>query len=668
MFTPRWKTSLIGLATALVMMPWLAQADSTTTLPDYPLEVCTTNVDTTQSGSAAAVTNSNIVQGDSTLFASYYNYANLSGDLKAFNIDPSTGTLGSTALWSAQTNMSTSRTVYTYDPSATSTPKQLATSICSTGNGNNATASSWVSYLNTSSITDCQNVITALRGSSTVASGLRTYKIGTIVHSEPVYVSNLARVFQAANDGMLHAFYTVTGGNGSNATTAGNEAWAYIPRAFLASTGQSEAPKIDTYVRNTYTSHKYWLDATPTIETFSTTSGNTTTYNNYFASGYGKGAKGAFSLLLGASSPTPQWQFNTSTSGVSNVGYLYGRPIITQVTIGSTVTKVAIFASGFVFNNESTLAYDLSSDLSNLSSTSNLYVVDLSTGSILKTFTVTGRGLNNIAGYADSYSSLNKVQYVYGGDMDGNVWRFDLTSTSTSSWSVHKLASLSTPITSEPELGQITINGTAKRFVYVGTGRYLTPSDKTSGETGSMYGLIDRVDDSGYTDSSATTPTQLSTVTLASNSYATSADTSTGTPGNISTYGWKATLPSGQRVINSPALANGKVLFTANKPADPCDANTNSPMESWLYVIDYQTGLQTGYFSLASAASSAGLTDTHFLASRPTVIKLSTGDYRAMIRTTDGDTLNVDVGTLLTTSGGSGSTVKGGFWRGIITQ
>ncbi|WP_024301933.1 pilus assembly protein [Pseudogulbenkiania sp. MAI-1] len=655
MFTARWNMRHAALATTLAVAPLLAQADITTTLPDYPLEVCTTSIDLTQSGSAAAVTNSNIVQGDNTLFASYYNYSNLSGDLKAFSIDTTTGAVSSTALWSAQSNIGTSRTLYTYDPETPSTPKQLTTSICSTGSGSHTTASTWVDYLNTTSIADCENVITALRGSSTVATGLRTYKIGTIVHSEAVFVPNLARVFQAANDGMLHAFHTVTGGSGSNATTAGAEAWAYIPRAFLAaSVGQSEAPKIDSYVRSTYILHKYWLDASPAIETFTTTSGNTTTYTNYFASGYGKGAKGAYALTLGASSPTPKWQFNTSTD--SNAGYLYGRPIITQVMIGTTLTKVAIFASGF--NN---------TDLSSLSSNSYLYVVDLSTTTptLLKTFSVAGKGLNYIAGFADSYSALNQVKYVYGGDLDGNVWRFNLTATAASSWTVNKLASLSAPITSEPELSEITINGTPKRFVYVGTGRYLTSSDISSSETGSMYGLIDRIDTvTGYDDEDdATTPSQLSTVTLSSSNYATDTNTTA-----LETYGWKAQLPSGQRVINSPALANGKVLFTANKPADPCDANTTSPMESWLYVIDYKTGLQTGYFSLSSLASSAGLSDTHFLASRPTVVKLSSGNYKAMIRTTDGETLAVDVGTLLTTSGGSGGTVKGMFWREVITQ
>nr|WP_294867738.1 PilC/PilY family type IV pilus protein [uncultured Pseudogulbenkiania sp.] len=676
MSTVRRITRQFALAGILMATPLLAQADASTTLPDTPLEVCTTSVDSSQGGSAAAVTNSNIVQGDSTLFASYYDdtATMMTGDLKAFTIDPTTGSISSTAQWSAQTILTA---LSNNNLSGNNSSRKFYTNIGGTAieiQDTSGFCNSNQTYLGASSESDCENIVKLLKGVNSTTGNPSvtlgtTYRIpakrlGTIVHSEPVYVSGLSMVIQAANDGMLHAFTHNNSTIGANNSSNGSEAWTYIPKAFLNSIGQSDAPnKIKAYVTSGYT-HKYWLDATPAIDKFtSTTTGNgnqtTTTTTYYLSSGFAKGAKGVYSLTLDTTTPTPLWTFDNSSGATtvdSDTGYLYGRPIITQVIIGTTVTKVAIFASGFS-------TYDLSS----LASNSYLYVVNLTTGALLKKFSVSGKGLNYIAGFADSYSSLNQVQYVYGGDLDGNVWRFDLTSTDTNSWNVHKLASLGAPISSEPELGQITIDGTPKRFIYIGTGRYLTPSDLTTA-SGSMYGLIDRVDDSGYTDSSATIPNQLSTVTLASSNYDTSASTTVGVASNLSSYGWAANLPTGQRVINSAAIANGKVLFTANKPSNPCDTNNSSPMESWLYVIDYQTGLQTGYFSLASAATSAGLSDTHFLASRPTVVKLSSGDYRAMIRTTDGDTLNVDVGTLLTTSGGTGSAVKGVFWREVITQ
>lgn len=688
MFKGRWKSRDTALAAVLMSLSLATWADST--LPDYPLEVCAT--DTSQSGAAAAVTNSNIVQGDSTMFASYYNYNALTGSLQAFSIDPDTGaiidtntgdTVVPTPLWTATT--SSTRTVFA-NPSGTAT--QLATSICSTKQGNTTTATNWVTYLNAGTdITLCENIISALLGSSSPVTGLRRYQIGTIIHSEPVYVSGLKRLFQAANDGMLHAFYTTSAGS----ITAGSEAWAYVPKAFLANVGQTEAPKIDTYIRDTYTSHKYWLDSTPVIEPFSTktTSGNQTTTNStyYLASGYGKGAKGVFSIQVGtnettvnsnngntsstiSSTPIPKWIFNstdTTTDADAYVGYLYGRPIITQL---SNSTQVAIFAAGFSNTDIGTgincdNTGNASSNTCNISNYSYLFVVNLATGSPIQRFRVTGKGLNKIAGFADSYSSLNQVKYVYGGDLDGNVWRFDLTGTPGSWPDPHKLASLSKPITSEPELAEININGLPKRFVYVGTGRYLTPSDIDSGDTGAMYGLIDRVDDSGYTDSNATISSQLSTISLAQ-STDTSSSAYTGStainPNNVSTYGWRADLPDGQRVINAPALANGKVLFTGNKPASACTSGTDG-MESWLYAIDYKTGFQTAYYTLSNASANS-----NFLASRPTIVKLATGEYKALIRSTDGDTIKVDLGNLLSTSGGTGSAVKGVFWREVITQ
>ena len=53
----------------------------------------------------------------------------------------------------------------------------------------------------------------------------------------------------------------------------------------------------------------------------------------------------------------------------------------------------------------------------------------------------TPSGLAHIAGYAEVAALDNTVQYVNGGDLQGNVWRFDLTDPTTSAgWKVQKLA------------------------------------------------------------------------------------------------------------------------------------------------------------------------------------------------------------------------------------
>ncbi len=108
-------------------------------------------------------------------------------------------------------------------------------------------------------------------------------------------------------------------------------------------------------------------------------------------------------------------------------------------------------------------------------------------------------GLTKISGYVENADLDNTVTYVYGGDLLGNVWRFDLTDASSSNWSVTKLAALvdstgiAQPVTVEPELATITISGADYRFVYVGTGQYLGTSDVSTTQTQTMYGLIDNL-------------------------------------------------------------------------------------------------------------------------------------------------------------------------------
>ena len=43
------------------------------------------------------------------------------------------------------------------------------------------------------------------------------------------------------------------------------------------------------------------------------------------------------------------------------------------------------------------------------------------------------------------------IDYVYAGDIQGNVWRFDLTSQNPSNWTVTKVGGVPTPVYSSPE-------------------------------------------------------------------------------------------------------------------------------------------------------------------------------------------------------------------------
>ncbi|NHN20280.1 PilC/PilY family type IV pilus protein, partial [Bacillus amyloliquefaciens] len=62
-----------------------------------------------------------------------------------------------------------------------------------------------------------------------------------------------------------------------------------------------------------------------------------------------------------------------------------------------------------------------------------LYVLDAFSGAVLQKMatnvgtTTSPSGLGRIAAWADNFAVDNTAKVVYGGDMEGNVWRFDLT-------------------------------------------------------------------------------------------------------------------------------------------------------------------------------------------------------------------------------------------------
>lgn len=125
-----------------------------------------------------------------------------------------------------------------------------------------------------------------------------------------------------------------------------------------------------------------------------------------------------------------------------------------------------------------------------------LYVVDAADGTILEKIdtgvgdTTTPSGLAKITGRAENAQTDNTASTIYGGDLLGNLWRFDMATNT-----VVKLAVLTTPdagnavqpITSRPDVGLCENNP----MVYVGTGKYLGVSDLTDIQTQSMYGIKD---------------------------------------------------------------------------------------------------------------------------------------------------------------------------------
>ncbi len=646
-----------------------------------------------RSGAAAAVAVStpNVVAGDNFSYEVSYNSGNWSGDVQAYPIDLTTGIPNTSApVWSssAQAQLdartSASRKIATYKGTAgTGQGIQFQPTTASTATKLSAAQQALLNSPTTPpGPSDGAAVAAYLRGDrSGETAGTyrsRTHLLGDIIHAEPLVIrepaqnygdtgyasfktTNASRpklLLQGANDGMLHAFNAATGA----------EEWAYVPNLVIGSLNNLSS-------KNGYT-HKYYVDGTPVSGDidFNNTDGISQKptppapdWRTIVVGGLGKGGRGFYALdvtaLPGAETDLAGkvlWEFPNSATNATvraNIGYSFGRPIIVKTRARGWVVLVT---SGY---NNGTNAGDSGGD-----GKGYLFVLNARTGDLIQAIstgvgsTSEPSGLAHISGYVESRDTDNTVDYVYGGDLKGNVWRFDLShASSIGGWNVALLASLVDssgnfqPVTTEPELAKISITGgTYKRFVYVGTGRYLGDSDipgvsganVNASQTQTMYGLVDDLSNPGGSNP-VINPLRAN---LQQQTFTVNADGSrvaTANSLNFSTQkGWYIDLPAaGERLDTHPTLAYSALVFNTNAPnSDPCVPGGSS----YLNMLDYQTG---GYLE-GSAGGKSSIRYADTLANRAILIKLPNGTILALTRKSDATT-TAGPGTPVSSSSGT---------------
>lgn len=413
------------------------------------------------------------------------------------------------------------------------------------------------------------------RDSNALANRLFRYRektLGDITESNAVYVTapnfnylessyaafktaqanRTNSVYVGANDGMLHAF---------NAND-GTERWAYIPSMLLA--------KLWNLADKNYaTQHKNFVNGSTTVTDICNGPCSTASdWKTVLVGGLGEGGKGFYALNVSNDQPSLLWEFDTHDD--ADLGFSFGNPVITKQRDG---TWVVLLTSGY---NNTGMGY--------------LYVLNANTGALLrKISTQVGTadkpsGLAKISAFVARPSENNQADYVYGGDLLGNLWRFKFDSTGSTSDPKNPLllASLTGPtgkaqaITARPELGKIS----GHTVVFIGTGKYLGQSDLATAETQTLYAIKD-------------TASSLSRSSLSSRSIknASSGNSRTGllqTEAFTNGHGWYIDLPdSGERQIVAAKLASGTLVVPTMVPSTTaCSPNGYG----WINYIQAKTG------------------------------------------------------------------------------
>lgn len=585
------------------------------------------------SSAAAIATNSTRLDTDTLIYQAKFNSGDWSGELIAYGIN-SNGTVGS-ARWQTGTAglipSAAGRSVFTHTGSAGA--EFLWNNLSATQQANLAVANA----------ADGELVVNWLRGGSSGATlsnsevlRNRTTILGDIVNSDPVFVgaqnygytvpndvavtTEPADTYQAyldsksasgatklvmvgANDGMLHAF---------NAET-GRELFAYVPASLFAQrTGNpGDTPGL-RYLTKTNYSHRYYVDGPIGVGDVYVGSA----WKTYAVGGLGAGGRGVYALDI--STPTSFTASNVlwektapdtapTTPAVdgsdwNDLGYTYGLPVIARM---QDDTWVAIFNNGYDSN----------------SGRAALYVVNASTGALIRRVyagTETGNGLSAPAVMVDSN---RRVTSVFAGDLKGNLWKFDLSSTTAADWRVayetgsgpsradaplfkaRNAAGQVQPITSGLEIGSHPNGGGL--VIYFGTGKYFENSDNTVGaspQKQSFYGIWDKPGNSNATNNNGGPITSTDRSLLLQQSITTETGSYRVVSKTVMDWatkrGWYMDLvpPSGtaagERAISLPLLRAGRIIFTTVIPSsDPCLAGGTS----WLMELDAFTGGNLNY-------------------------------------------------------------------------
>ncbi len=540
----------------------------------------------------------------------------------------------------------------------------------------------------------------------------RARVLGDIVNTQPIFIkapsaaytdtgysafktaqaSRKPLVVVSSQDGMLHAFNAYAGNVSVNGSPVGpgEEMWAFAPTEAMANM---------KWLADANYSHRFLVDGLIAVGDVDFGSND---WRTILVGGLGSGGSSYYALdITDPTNPKYLWEFSHA-----NLGKTYSNVAITKLHTGEWTV---MFSSGY---NNTANGGD---------GGGHLFAINPRTAALMSGFPISnlsGTGgspsnLGKITPWADSPATNNTTQFVYAGDTNGDLWRFDMDPTGTghTGSAVFKLAHLENagvpqPITTKPELTRLQDD---VRLIMVGTGKYLEVSDLLNTDIQAVYAIkdtmgaankggasqatwnpttdmlpsdatkpmflerklisVDQNDDPiTHTDSygvisvhrkicAGSTPTVTSSGSAPNLTYTcTGADT---TALDYSVHGgWFARFPapvspdSGERVNVDPRIVSGTLLFASNIPsASACTVGGNA----WFTAVDAATGLAIEEFASTkvSGALVVGLT----------VIRLISGEYKAIATRSDykQETLSVPVAAAAAVSNTFQS--KRGLWR-----
>jgi type IV pilus assembly protein PilY1 len=410
-------------------------------------------------------------------------------------------------------------------------------------------------------------------------------------------------VYVGANDGMLHGFQVCapTDGvcSGTVSSDDGKELLAYVPGAVVSS-------HLATLAEESY-DHRYFVDGA--AKAGDAYIGGA--WATILVGSAGAGARSVFALDVtdpdGFTASDVLWEFTDSND--ADLGYTLPQASIVRLYDGHWG---ALVANGYNSTNGHAV----------------LFILNLQTGAVLKKIDTGVAGNSIIAknglstpvavdvprdvdgdGTVDAADKI--VDYIYAGDLVGNVWKFDVTSASVAGWRLATggaplfVACTATttpcsdanrqPITAKPLAIKATAAGqTGGLMILLGTGKFFEDGDNlvpADPQVQSLYGLWDN-------GAAIAGRSLLQAQTVVAELTAGSKElrvTSQNAVDYSTQKGWYMDLKTaagtkqGERVVSAPMLDGKRIAFVTMMPiSDPCSSGGTS----WIMDLNAMTGAQ----------------------------------------------------------------------------
>lgn len=488
-------------------------------------------------GAGLASNSTKLISG-SKIFQSVFFNKSWHGELKAFSVDTQTGQLYPSPDWLASDQLPAwnQRKIYS------------GNSLFTWSNLSNTQKNALVS----------EDVVNYLRGDASKeqrnGGNFRDRYItplGDIVHSQPVLVgrpdaklyaghtfsgadvyatfanNNAQRkavLYVGSNDGMLHAFEADTG----------KETYAFVPNAVIFNNLKNLAdPNYQ---------HQYYVDGELTVADVYLDNA----WKTILVGTLGAGGKAIFALDVTDPSNV-KFLWEKDHNNIPALGNIIGKPVITQTANGEWQVLVA---------NGPNSAADKA----------QLVMINLKTGAVdtIDTGVANNNGLTGITAWSEFANSISNI--FYGGDMNGNIWKFTLDQPAQKLFTARSAQDKKQVVSAAPLPG--IDPSTGKFWLFFGTGQYLSQLDLTDNSPQSWYGIIPK------TDGQVTRADLLERSILIENTngnYSVRVS-SLGTADElVDKSGWYFDLPaSGERMV-IPNIFQGNVLIGTVRIPDASD-------------------------------------------------------------------------------------------------